>query len=753
MNKFTFVGSLVLAIILFTSTTHAQFQGDVFRPHNNAEVIGYNNQPKTLAWAGGLNHPQFAMADLNADGKKDLVVYEEYVGVKTFISIGGGVFKYDGVYENNFPDVRGYIKLIDINGDNIEDLVHRNNKGIGVFYGYYSSGSLKFKYYKDLEYFLQGSGYINAYVAPASIPGVADVDGDGDVDFVSYDVFGSTITFYKNCQVENSLPKDSIEICVKDLCWGKTLQNYERQQLLAYKCGTWGTTCKGCSNGQAKGTHGSNTLCLIDIDKDGDMDYFNGNESFPDIQFFYNGRADYNTIDSAIAEDTIWSANGDAVYMPIYPAAFAVDIDRDNDLDLLFSPFDQNTENYKCAAYYENIAPAGQKPDFKFKTDTFLVSDMIDVGSASYPCVYDFNRDGKKDLLIGSDGYYDPQSGDFKSRLAYYSQTDGNSDVRFVLQTEDFLNLSTKNFKGTALAIGDLDSDSLDDLVIGRSDGTFAFFKNMAATASDTPNWQLTIDTIRDAANGNVILDVGDYAAPFIYDIDGDGKKDLISGNQTGDLYYFNNYSTISGFVGLKQVTQNLGGIKLEKANTSYAFSAPFIGTMDNTGIEYLMIGSYWGQIYRYDSFQNGANPATYTLLDSNYSYIDVRARATPAFANLDNDSKNLHEAIIGNVLGGLTYYKQDFAVSIEETLSLSTNVVVYPNPAKDELYIKWVDIPAEEVNVQLISITGQHIAKQNFDALQNHGVLSLKNLPSGTYYCIVQTGNNKIVRTVSILK
>lgn len=752
MNRYSFLGFLAFLFSLVSTNSFAQFQGDVFRPYNDATVLDLNNQPKALAWAGGLNHPQFAMADLNMDGKKDLVVYEDYVGVKTFISIGGGVFKYDVSYEANFPQLRGYLKLIDFNGDNIEDLIHRNNKGIGVYHGYYSSGSLKFKYYKDLEYFLQGSGNINAYVAPSSIPGAADIDGDGDIDFIAYDVFGSTITYYKNCQKENNLPNDSIKICVEDMCWGKTLQNYERQQVLAYQCSDWGTTCKGCDRGQGKTTHGSNTLCLIDIDLDGDLDHFNGNESFSDIQFFYNGRRDFNTIDSAIAEDTIWSSNGHAMYMPIYPAAFALDVDRDNDLDLLFSPFDQNTENYHSASFYENTAPAGQKPNFVYRTNTYLIEDMIDLGSASYPVLYDFNRDGKKDILVGSDGYYDDQTGTLKSRISYYRSAESSQGVAFKLITDDFLNLGTQGFVGTALAIGDLDNDTLDDLVIGRSDGTFAFFKNMAATPADTPIWQLTIDTIIDVANGNKVLDVGDYATPCIYDIDGDGKNDLVSGNQAGDLYYFNNYGNISGFVGLKETSQNLAGIKIVKTNHPYVYTAPYIGTMDNTNKDYLVIGTEWGQIYRYDSFKNGATQAV--MLDSNYSYIDVKSRATPAFANLDNDAKDLHEAIIGNTLGGLTYYRQDFPVTVDNVIANNADVTIYPNPAKNTLHINWDGTVNEgNVEVKLISITGQQIAQKTFNAKDVTGTIGLNNIPSGMYYCIVKFGDTKTVLPVSILK
>ena len=281
----------VTAMTLISSiSADAQFQGDIYRQYNDAQVKS-GSSTMALPWTGGVNQPQLAMADLNRDGRKDIVLFEEYIGLKTLIATGTGAYKYDSKYEASFPEIYGYLKLIDFNGDGIEDLVHRSFSGVGVSYGYYNNNQLHFRFYKDL-YYLGGSGWTNAYVAPQSIPGMDDVDGDGDIDIIAYDVWGTTITMYQNCTKEDSLPADSIKICLKDWCWGRTIQNYERKQVLGYSCPWSIPTCKGCGPG-GKGTHGSNTLLLIDMDNDGDLDWFNGNESFSDIQYFVNGKAEF----------------------------------------------------------------------------------------------------------------------------------------------------------------------------------------------------------------------------------------------------------------------------------------------------------------------------------------------------------------------------------------------------------------------------------------------------------------------------
>src|SRR5690606_612519 len=148
-------------------------------------------------------------------------------------------------------------------------------------------------------------------------------------------------------------------------------------------------------------------------------------------------------------------------------------------------------------------------------------------------------------------------------------------------------------------------------------------------------------------------IDVGSYATPCLYDMDGDGKKDLVSGNQKGELHYMRNNSSTTGQVAFQRVTKTLGGISLTDREEPYLYTAPYIGTIDDTGIDYLMLGNKYGRIYRYTGFQNGAMPAQYTRLDTLYSYIQKGLRTTPAFANLDNDPQGLHELILGNLLGG----------------------------------------------------------------------------------------------------
>lgn len=745
---------LALSVAGISATALGQAQGDVYRQNTTAKVMNGSTE-MGLAWCGGVNHPQMAMADLNNDGRKDIIIHEAqlYGRVKTFTAEAPGVYRYAPKYESNFPkDLNGYIKLVDYNGDKIPDLVHRGYGGANVSFGYYQNNELKFKFISELWYYHPVSKWVNAHVANGDIPEVLDVDGDGDLDLISYGVGGFTLEYYENCTPPSRI-NDTVKICFRDQCWGKTQQLYMRAQVLGANCNQSGTTCKGCENDpERKGTHGSNTLCFLDMDDDGDWDFFNGNQDYNDIQLLFNGKSQYGR-DSIISQDTSWESNGVTMHVPIFPAAFHLDVNHNGANDLLFISTDMNTENYNSIVYYENTGSNSNK-NFVHRSNNYLTDKMIDLGSGSYPVFYDYDKDGKKDLLIGSDGYYQYPGNYNKSRISYYRNTSlEEGKYSFELVTDDFLGLSAYDWKGAALAIGDLDNDTLDDLVIGRTDGTFAFFKNNAVSVAGQPVWQLTIDTLKDGRTGQMI-DVGEYAAPCLYDINNDGHKDLVSGTKLGDMVYFHNYSSIKGVIGIEKKTDNLGGIKFRPYDMPYSYTTPYIGSIDDSGNDYLVVGTYWGQLYRYTGFQNGANPAKYTMTDSNYSYINVGLRAAPAFANLDNDNAGLHELVVGNHFGGLNFYKQDFKVGIKNADIINKEVTIYPNPASSELHISWDNtFNSNGVTVQLVSVTGQVVTSGEYNNSAISASLSLQNISSGMYYCIIQSGGERIIKPVSVIK
>ncbi len=747
-SKYTLVSALKLPFFVFAvlcgNNAFAQFQGKVYLEDTTITVTNTLGQPLPLAWAGGFNNPQFSMADLDHDHLNDLVVFEKYPAkITTFINrgtAGNPNYVYAPHYAKNFPIVSDYLILADYNCDTIADLFQIGNgydgpnSGYSVYRGYYNNKQeLCFTYYRNLFYSndLGATPPNNAECIPSDIPAIVDVDNDGDLDFISYTSAGQLLAFYKNMRVEENLPCDSIKIKLKDHCWGKVNQGNVRAHLLAQYCDNH---LLQRSTGDAnKTTHSGNTPCLFDADGDGDYDYLDGNVSFNDMVFLKNGRAQYGGVDSMVSQDTTWQGNAKIINLPQWPAAFNVDFDCDGKKDILVSPHAEgSSENYKCVWYFKNTGTTSV-PAYTFQSDTLLIDKTIDVGSAAYPMFYDYDKDGKPDLFVGNDGYFQT-GGTFRSKLAYYRNTSTVGHPSFQLVSKDLLNIFAQNYYGAAPAFGDLDNDGKEDLVLGHNDGSISFYKNGAASGTVEPIWSLQQAILKD--QNNTAINVNNNAAPFIYDINKDGKPDLLIGCFSGTIYYYKNVSTAPGQLKLQYDTSKLGNIVIAGFSSK---STPFIGKMDNTGKDYLVCGSDGGAIYRYDGFQNGNTAIPFGQIDNKYSQINGWTHAAPTIADIDGDGK--YEMVIGNELGGVTIYHQvlDVPQSVPDN-GIANPLQLFPNPAGNDLFIGMSgEKIADDAEAKIYGSMGQLITTAYKGSNSGTITINIAGLAPGMYFCFMK--------------
>lgn len=747
--------------VSLTVVARAQFQGNVFVEDSTIKAFSNNGVQKSMAWAGGFSNPQFAMGDLNGDGKPDLAIFEPWNinKTRTFINVGTATnpnYQYNPYYAVPFYDtiVVDYVKLVDYNRDNVPDLITKGMGGFTVYRGARVNGRVEFTLYKELRY-NSVHGSINCYSQSSDIPAVDDIDGDGDIDFLGYNEWGSIIYYFKNCQVEHNSPKDSIDICKPSNCWGDMNQGVIREFTLGIVTGstscptTFTYNCKGCKPAM----HAGNAMCLVDMDGDGDMDLLDGNISFNDIQYLKNGRKEFGLPidrDSVISQDTTWQSGGIKVNMPSWPAAFLEDIDGDGKKDLLIAPHAYGvSENYKNIAFYRNMG-TGTIPNFVYQGDTLLVTNTLDFGSMSYPVLYDYNKDGRKDLFVGSMGYYQ-SDGVYRSKIAYYKNTLVNGVTRFELQTTDFMGIFGENVSGAYPAFGDLDNDGKDDLVVGHADGTITYYRNIGPSASMQPVLQRT-GLLQDENGAQIMPTL--FAAPVIYDINKDGKPDLLVTGEYGTVNYYQNVATSTGSTKLHFVTDALGGMKA--ADLNYSFATMFIGKMDNTGKDYIVLGSDKGTLRRYTGFETGNTTVPYQLIDRQYSNINVRERSAVTFGDVDNDDN--YEMFVGSSLGGLQQFRQ--VLKVEPNVSVGTIrhtgvCNVYPNPASDKLYLNWDRAFSgnEPVNIRVINMTGQAAVQTSVAAAKGAVALDVTALPAGVYICMAQAGGNVFTNHILIKK
>ncbi len=737
-------------------------QPPTFQRYDTVVVKNILNIQYANPWAGGFNAPEFSEIDLNFDGKKDLFVMDkQYERKTTFINRGTpGVINYhhDASYQRSFPTGSLWGLLRDMNCDGKEDFFTTYQGGLSYYKNVSSPGNIQFQLVsKKLQFFRPGWGNLQIWSSPADLPAIDDIDFDGDLDIVAWDQAGTQLAYYKNMAFENHGTCDSTDFEILNDCWGliiepavnsvPTLKNFGCPSVLNWESSEptpqKGTNTKG-------GKHIGGTVLTLDADADTVMDLVISDVVSHHLYFLDNG----GRKDSAIFEsvDTLFPQNHNST-IPVnfekFPAGYYLDVDNDSVKDLLAAPYSllslgarTYAENERSSWLYKNNGTTNN-PNFTFTSNEFLQNGMLEHGEGAYPQFFDYNNDSLMDLVVGNFGYYNGTYF-YDSKLALYENVGTATIPEFKLVTKDFaglnsvpLNLdSNKHAQGLYPTFGDMDGDGDKDMFIGDSQGYVHYFENTAPIGA---NANFVLDSARFAS-----IDVDDYAAPFLVDLNRDGKMDLIIGERYGNInYYENTSSTYPNFI---YQTDTLGKFNT-KGPWFTGFATPFV--YDKSGSYEMYVGSLAGGLY-YCTNIDGNLTGAFTVHTDTLDDIWEGGRTAPTGADLNNDG--MLDLAIGNYCGGLGLYKQYLITGNQEqqVTLMDFEAKVYPNPNNGVLRVS-LERGYSFANLEVRNIYGQVV---HAGRVKHKEVMNLSQFDSGTYFFVFRSvdGTRQHVEKVMVL-
>ncbi|WP_369177728.1 FG-GAP-like repeat-containing protein [Candidatus Thiodubiliella endoseptemdiera] len=614
------------------------------------------------------------LADIDSDGDLDLVVGENDGTLKYYQNTGttsNPAYEAKTGDDNPFNGINaGYSSspiLVDIDGDGDLDLVVGERNGTLKYYqntGTTSSPAYEVKTGDDNPFNGIDVGY-------SSSPTLADIDGDGDLDLVMGEAYG-TLKYYQNTGTTSNP---------------------------AYEAKT------GDSNpfdGIDVGDYSAPVLA--DIDGDGDLDLVVGGQSGK-LKYYYNqqpssvdtqaptpvttnpwtlsdipaGQSAFKTGDvislTLTMSETLKLNNTTGSKVVIASKDFVLDKTASTtagDKKLVFkysvqagdsiAATDFDIDNPTSDITLNNITDvAGNAPVFtadrvvlaKTKLEYIEKTGLgnnpfngIDVGSYSTPILADIDGDGDLDLVVG----------EFYGTLKYYQNTGTIFNPAYEVKTggsNPFNSIDVGYFSAPTLA--DIDGDGDLDLVVGENDGTLKYYQNTGTTSN--PAYEVKTG----GSNPFNSIDVGDFSTPTLADIDGDGDLDLVVGESDVTLKYYQNTGTTSNpaYEAKTGDDNPFNGI-----NAGYS-SSPILVDIDGDGDLDLVVGEYYGALKYYQNTGTTSNPAyeAKTGDDNPFNGIDVGRSSSPTLADIDGDGDL--DLVVGEVDGTLKYYynQQPFSV------------------------------------------------------------------------------------------
>jgi hypothetical protein len=375
---------------LFSAFASPAQKAFTFHPSPNVEIEGAILENP---FAGGINAAQFQTMDVSGDGKEELVVWDRNTRNLLVFENNGENYLHRPDLVFSFPaDVSGYLILADFDQNGRKDLFTSSPLGIKAYKNTAPANSPPV--WQVSQEFLRLESGTNLQANNLDIPVIMDIDGDGDLDIVTFNfAAGDYLEYFRNTSMERKGNPD-IDGFVRDaIRWGK----FEF-------CGcdqfAFGVTCAGNPIQEAPGLEeyriqhiGGHSLLLHDFTGNGVRDMLLGQDECNTLYFLPNQGTNENPLFTSFSKELPGLGP-----LPEFPVFHVGSLIKGN---LIISLNASNRSEEHNIDFGQSIVEfRAEGTGWSADRQPFLQNQMVDLGENARPFFRGNDRDGE--LIVTS---------------------------------------------------------------------------------------------------------------------------------------------------------------------------------------------------------------------------------------------------------------------------------------------------------------------------------------------------------------
>jgi hypothetical protein len=659
--KYVFFFFFLLSCLFLTAQ-----QTFIYDQNLNIKVQG---KDIPMPFAVGINAAQIQEMDTNGDGKEEIVIWDiNSRRILVFESTQDG-FRYLPEMAYYFPnDVNGFLVLADFDGDGKKDLFTSSPFGIKAYRNVTAAGGAVPRW-EVAQNFLRLDNGSNVQANLLDIPVIQDIDGDGDLDIVTFNfVVGDYLELYRNTSVERKGVLDIDGFAFPVARWG----GFE-----FCTCGqfSFGVTCGGIPISQAPNNElsgariqhaGGHSVRYADFNGDGIFDLLIGQDECDVLYFLPNEGSNINPVFREFSNTL--PGYGQLPRFPIFHASYL------KNESLLISSNSSDASGVYNADFSNNVfeltkGQSGIRP--------FIQADILDLGENTRPFFKGFKNSG--DLILTAN--VNSQGRTIGKAYRFLMNEEG-----FEMVDEDFLGLSRFN-------LSDIQYSEY-RTISGRNTYWFSGVDTLNFLPRRRVYFGFSADLsdLSEITVPNTGIRAQDYFTFFAYE----NKDYFLLARQTGELVLFS--LDLSAGNQLTLVSRDFLGFSDNPANRNLNVhvlegNKPSLYAIDQRGILLFV-----------EDFMNQNQRQTVAISFKDNETGPTRMGRNTWITSLPQPFSQDRDLILGNTAGGLEFLKfKGFGLppSVEQL-----QVKVFPNPSFGQVKV----LVSENASFRIVNMLGQEI-------------------------------------------